>query len=139
MNKLLWCGMAAVGVAVAPVWAGDAAAPADGKALFESKCGVCHGKDGKAEGPMGKKMGIKDLTDAKYQATLTDDALAKATKEGVTKDGKVLMKAFDQLSADEVKALVAHMRSLVKKEDAAAAAPAEAKPAEAKEAKPATP
>ena len=131
MNKLLLCGAAVVvGVALSPVGA-EEAAPAkavDGKALFDGKCAMCHGKDGKADGPMGKKFSIKDLTDAKYNATLTDEALTKIVKEGVTKDGKLVMKGFDQLSADEVKALVAHIRGFAKQEGEAAK-PAEAKPA----------
>jgi cytochrome c553 len=76
-------------------------------------CASCHGKDGKAQTPMGKKLGMKDLTDAKVQAALTDEQATKDIKEGVTEDGKTKMKPFaDKLSDDEVKALVAHVRSL---------------------------
>lgn len=75
-------------------------------------CASCHGKDGKAQTMMGKKLGMKDLTDAKVQAALTDEQATKDIKEGVTEDGKTKMKAFaGKLSDDEVKALVAHVRS----------------------------
>jgi cytochrome c6 len=41
--------------------AGAARADSEAKELFEKKCAVCHGKDGKPS-PMGVKMGAKDLS-----------------------------------------------------------------------------
>jgi mono/diheme cytochrome c family protein len=64
---------------------------------------------------MGKKLNAKDLTDATVQASFTDADAAKAIKEGIKEDGKTKMKAFgDKLSDDEVKALVAYVRTLKK-------------------------
>ena len=61
---------------------------------------------------MGQKLGAKDYTDAKVQAALTDDAAFKAIKEGVkANDGKTLMKPAEGLSDDDIKALVAYMRT----------------------------
>jgi len=88
---------------------------ADAKANWDSLCSKCHGEDGKGQTKMGQKLGIKDMTDAKFQADLKDDAAAKAIKEGLKDaDGKTLMKPFDTLSDDEVKALVQYVRSLKK-------------------------
>jgi cytochrome c553 len=88
---------------------------ADGKALYDKDCAKCHGEDGKGETKMGKKMGAKDYTSAKVQAELKDDAAAKAIKEGLKdKEGKSLMKPAEGLSDDDVKALVAYMRSFKK-------------------------
>jgi cytochrome c553 len=88
---------------------------ADGKALYEKGCAKCHGADGKGETKMGKKAGAKDYTDAKVQAALKDEAAIKAIKEGLKdKDGKEVMKPSEGLSDDDVKALVAHMRSFKK-------------------------
>jgi cytochrome c553 len=85
---------------------------ADAKANYDSLCAKCHGEDGKGQTKMGQKLGVKDLTDAKVQADLKDDAAFKAIKEGKKDaDGKTLMKPFDTLSDDEIKALVAHVRS----------------------------
>ena len=89
------------------------ASAADGKTNWDSLCAKCHGADGKGQTKMGQKLGVKDFTDAKVQAELKDDAAAKTIKEGMKdKDGKTLMKPFDTLSDDEIKALVAHVRSL---------------------------
>jgi len=91
------------------------AAAADAKENYEKACAKCHGKDGKGDTKMGQKLGAKDYTDAKVQAALTDEAAFKATKDGFKdKDGKVLMKPSEGLSDDEIKALVAHMRTFKK-------------------------
>jgi cytochrome c553 len=87
----------------------------DGKTVYESKCAACHGKDGAGKTKMGEKLEIRDYTDAKVQASLTDDQIAKSIKEGVKKGDKVVMKGFaDKLSDEDVKNLVAYMRSLKK-------------------------
>jgi mono/diheme cytochrome c family protein len=87
---------------------------ADGAALFEANCAKCHGLDGKGATKMGVKVGCKDFTDAAYQATITDEKIAKALKEGVKDGDKTKMKAFPDLSADDVTALTAHVHSFKK-------------------------
>lgn len=88
---------------------------ADAKENWTKYCAQCHGADGTANTPMGKKLSAKNLTDPKVQAAYTDAQATKSIKEGVKQDGKVTMKAFgDKLSDDEVKALVAYVRSLKK-------------------------
>ncbi|MCX6890275.1 MAG: cytochrome c [Verrucomicrobiota bacterium] len=88
---------------------------ADGKALYEKDCQKCHGADGKGDTKMGKKSGAKDYSTAKVQEELKDDAAVKAIKEGYKdKDGKVVMKPAEGLSDEDIKALVAHMRSFKK-------------------------
>lgn len=108
MKKTLLITVATLALAVA---SGRAA---DGKALFESKCAKCHGGDGKGETKMGKKLGIKDYSDAKVQAALTDAAVVKAIKEGKKDGEKVLMKPAEDVSDDDVKALATYVRSLKK-------------------------
>jgi cbb3-type cytochrome c oxidase subunit III len=109
MKKLVPLVVAALALSALAVRA------ADGKDLYAKNCAKCHGEDGAGKTKMGAKLGVKDLTDAKVQAELKDDAAAKAIKEGV-KDGDVTkMKAFgDTLSDDDIKALVGYVRTLKK-------------------------
>ena len=101
--------------AVAALFAGAfcwTAAAADATANWNGNCAACHGKDGKGDTPVGRKLQIKDLTDPKIQDALTDAAATKDIKEGVTDNGTTKMKAFaDKFSDDEIKALVAQIRS----------------------------
>jgi mono/diheme cytochrome c family protein len=84
----------------------------DTKALYEKSCAKCHGSDGRGDTKMGRKLGAKDYSDPKVQENLKDDAAFKSTKEGLKdKDGKVLMKPAEDISDDEIKALIAYMRS----------------------------
>ena len=87
---------------------------ADAKELWTKQCAKCHGEDGKGKTKMGEKLGVKDYTDAKVQAEFKDSDLAKAVKEGVKEGDKVKMKGFPDLGDDEVKGLVAYIRSLKK-------------------------
>lgn len=78
-------------------------------------CMQCHGKTGAADTKMGKVLSAKDLTSAQVQASFTDAQAADAIKNGIKENGKTTMKAFgDKLSEDEIKALVAYVRSLKK-------------------------
>ena len=98
------------------VCAAISANAADVKENWTKHCAKCHGEDGKGQAAMGKKLGVKDYTDAKVQEKMKDEEMVKATKEGVKDaDGKIKMKAFgDVLTDDEIKALVKHVRALKK-------------------------
>ncbi|HEX2855323.1 MAG TPA: cytochrome c [Opitutaceae bacterium] len=79
---------------------------------WENHCAKCHGADGKGQTKVGRKLSVKDYTDAKVQAEMKDEEMIKATADGVLdKAGKEKMKAYkDELSADEIKDLVAYIR-----------------------------
>ncbi len=78
---------------------------------WENHCASCHGSDGKAQTKMGKKLKIRDYTDAKVQAELKDEDMFKATKEGVKLDGKEKMKGYQaDLKDEEITDLVAFIR-----------------------------
>jgi cytochrome c5 len=91
---------------------------ADAQANWDKYCAMCHGKDGKGQTMIGKKLDIRDFTDAKFQASFTDADATKTIKEGKKdKDGKLLMKPFgngNKLSDDEIKALVVYVRNFKK-------------------------
>jgi len=88
---------------------------AEPKENWTTSCARCHGADGKGQTNIGKKLNCKDYTDAGVQAALTDDAAFKAIKEGFkASDGKTVMKPATNLSDDDIKALVAYMRTFKK-------------------------
>jgi cytochrome c6 len=88
---------------------------ADAKANWETNCAQCHGKSGNADTKMGKQLNAKDLTDAKTQAGFSDAKATESIKNGVKENGKTTMKAFGgKLTDDEIKALVAYVRTLKK-------------------------
>ena len=79
---------------------------------WENHCQKCHGADGKGQTKAGRKLNVKDYTDAKVQAEMKDADIIKSTADGVTdKAGKEKMKAYkDELSPAEIKELVAYIR-----------------------------
>jgi cytochrome c553 len=88
---------------------------ADANENWDKTCTKCHGPDGKGKTKMGEKLGIKDLTDPKIQAEATDEKAFKAIKEGLKdSEGKIKMKPAENLSDDDIKALVAKFRTLKK-------------------------
>ena len=88
---------------------------ADVKEIWAKDCQKCHGEDGKGQTKMGAKAGVKDYTDAKVQAEMKDENAVKAIKEGIKADGKEKMKGYaDKVNDEEIKALIAHMRSFKK-------------------------
>ncbi len=99
---------------VALAFASGAAYAASASENWENSCASCHGADGKAQTKQGKKLKIRDYTDAKVQAELKDDEMVKAILEGVKGEGgKERMKGFkDELSEQEAKDLVAFIRGL---------------------------
>jgi cytochrome c553 len=92
------------------------ASRADLQENWTKNCASCHGKDGKGQTKAGKMADVKDFTDATYQASFTDEQSFTRIKEGLKdKNGKDRMKPFaDKLKDDEIKELVAHIRTLKK-------------------------
>jgi len=92
-----------------------AAQGADPKTNWTNNCMQCHGLDGSANTSMGKALSARDLTSAQIQSSFTDAQAAAAIKDGVIRDGITKMIAFgSKLSDDEIKALVAYVRTLKK-------------------------
>ncbi len=83
---------------------------------WSKNCASCHGPDGAGHTKAGRMAQVKDMTSADYQKTFTDEQATKQIKEGFKdSSGKEKMRAFaDKLSDDDVKALVAYVRSLSK-------------------------
>jgi mono/diheme cytochrome c family protein len=82
-----------------------AKAVSDLKVFFAANCVKCHGSDGSAHGPEGKKLGGFDFTDAKKVAKETDADMVKAIRKGIFFG--VVMPAFkDRLTEAEAQLMV---------------------------------
>ncbi len=106
MKSKLMVVMLVLAIVAIPVasWAAD-----EGADLFAGKCAACHGKAGDAESAMAKKMNIKPLSSPEVQKK-SDTDLTKVITKG---EGK--MPAYEgKLSADQIKSLVAYIRTLKK-------------------------
>jgi mono/diheme cytochrome c family protein len=86
----------------------------DPKANWMNNCVQCHGPDGSANTMMGKAMKAKDLTSAQIQATFTDAQAAAAIKDGLKQKDSAMPAFGGALTDDEIKALVAYVRTLKK-------------------------
>jgi cytochrome c6 len=94
---------AVVFIPALPARAQDASAT-----LYKSKCAACHGPDGTGS-VTGKTMGAHDFTSADVQK------LSDADLTTIITDGKNKMPAYGKsLKADQIKGLVAYIRTLKK-------------------------
>ena len=89
----------------------------DAPALWKKHCKGCHGDTGKADTKNGKKYEVEDITTADWQSKHTDEEIKKAVTDGLPKSDKHKfqdkMKSFkDKMSAEEIDAIVKHVRSL---------------------------
>jgi cytochrome c553 len=86
-------------------------AAADGPALFNNKCALCHDKNGAGKANWRAK-GQPDLRDPNWQKGRTDAQISDSIRNGMGK----LMPAFKgKLSDEEVSSVVAYIRRLKKK------------------------
>lgn len=84
--------------------------PAKRSAVWEANCSVCHGDDGRSQTEEGLKKKARNLADPKWLATVSDGRLTSSIQRGHDK-----MPAFGRkLSPEQVKALVAEIRTLPK-------------------------
>jgi len=75
----------------------------DASALYKSKCAMCHGADGaKAAGHDLSGADVQKKSDADIAAVITDGKAPKMPKYG------------DKLKPEEIKGLVAYIRTLKK-------------------------
>jgi cytochrome c553 len=108
-------GIRAIAITTIACLLGGSALAADVKTNWENHCVKCHGADGKGNTRMGRQSGVKDYTDPKVQEAMNDDKAVKIIKEGIVEKGKKKMDPYgDKLNDEEIKALIAHMRSFKK-------------------------
>jgi mono/diheme cytochrome c family protein len=86
-----------------------AAAQNPGKAIFASKCALCHGPDGKGNTSIGKSLKIADLHSADVQK-LSDDDLKTVITNGNNK-----MPPFQgKLTDEQMLQVISYIRELGK-------------------------
>ena len=88
------------------VAAQDSKGKKDTPALYKQYCVKCHSADGKGMESL-KSVDIPDFTDAKWQASRTDQTLT----ESITQGKGVMPGLKDTLSAEEIGALIQHVRA----------------------------
>jgi cytochrome c6 len=76
--------------------------------LFQTKCAVCHGDDGRGT-DVGRELNVVDLHSAEVQK-LTDDQLIDVVTNGKNK----MPPNKGKLTSAQIKALVAYVRELSK-------------------------
>jgi cytochrome c oxidase cbb3-type subunit 3 len=104
MMKKLALSLVALAV-IALAGAPAAQAAADGKALYDAKCAMCHGKDGVAKA-MAK--GSANLNDARWQAATKTEAI-----EAVISDGKGKMKGLKgKMTPEEIQAVAEYVKTM---------------------------
>jgi cytochrome c6 len=96
----------AMGTLLAGASAGPALAAEDGKALYASKCAMCHGQDG-----VPKKMGAgsKAFGDPEFKKAATVESIVKVTHEGVGKMKPV------KVTDDQAKAIADYILTIAPK------------------------
>jgi mono/diheme cytochrome c family protein len=83
-----------------------------GSKVYAERCALCHGPQGKGDGPAAAAMNPKprNHTDGSYMHTRTDAQLLE-----VIRHGKGSMPAWEGiLSEQEIQAVLKHVRSLAK-------------------------
>ena len=111
MSLLAVCGLT-LGLTAPSGWA-ETGDPDKGKAIYERLCGVCHGAQGKGDGPASKMMKppAADLTGLKVKGK-PDAELFQTIQNGRP---PTPMSAFKgQLSDQQIHDVVAYIRSLGK-------------------------
>ncbi len=88
-----------------------AKADIDAVKLYTTHCKACHGADGKPT-DLGLGLEARDLTDADWQAKVTDEQIIKQITDGTPEK---MMPFKTKLIANEIKALVPVVRSFGKK------------------------
>src|ERR1700733_15330187 len=104
MNRIVKMLTIATAFAVALVLSLSAQAQ-DASALFKSKCAGCHAADGTGSA-MGKKMGAHDFTADEVQK------MSDAELTDIITNGKNKMPKYGSRKPEEIKGLVAYIRTL---------------------------
>jgi mono/diheme cytochrome c family protein len=94
-----------------------------GRSLYRQHCELCHGKEGRGDGPSAKLHALnarppQDLTRPEIQANMTDGEIFWKVGAGFRENRKIVMPSFaDEIPGDEDRwRVVIFVRSLERKE-----------------------
>jgi mono/diheme cytochrome c family protein len=93
-----------------PVLVTEVNAARTAAAIYSKECATCHGKDGQAKTFKAKFNHARNLTDAQWQDSVSDERIFNSIN-----NGKGKMPAFGKkLSEEEINSLVPYVRGLKK-------------------------
>jgi cbb3-type cytochrome c oxidase subunit III len=91
--------------------ASSSAAARDAATIYKSKCATCHGKDGSGKTLKAKFNSARNLADANWQQSVTDERIFNSISNG---RGKKMPAFGNKLSETEIESLVTYIRRLKK-------------------------
>src|ERR1700730_7398097 len=93
----------------------DESAAHAGKTIFQTRCFVCHGREGKGDGPASTGLGaaVRDLTNPAWQDSISDETIGKVIRSGAAAvGGTAAMAPNPDLSDAQIYSLTLYIRSL---------------------------
>jgi mono/diheme cytochrome c family protein len=114
MKNNVWCILCAGVLAFFTIVLAEtqiSAASDSGKKLFDDKCALCHGRNGKGDGPAAAALSPKpvDFKSSKFWQSTSDKKIADTIR-----NGHGVMPAFD-LSDDQIQAVIDYLKQSFKK------------------------
>ena len=86
-------------------------APRDAAAIYAKDCATCHGRDGRGKTMKGRLKHARNLTEAQWQDSVSDERIFNSINNGKGKN----MPAFGKkISETEIDSLVRYVRGLKK-------------------------
>jgi high-affinity iron transporter len=93
----------------------DVTAGHEGETIFQTRCFVCHGREGRGNGPASTGLGatVRDLTDPSWQDSTSDQTIGSVIRNGAQAvGGSVAMVPNRDLSDAQIQSLVLYIRRL---------------------------
>jgi mono/diheme cytochrome c family protein len=87
----------------------------EGETIFQMRCFVCHGREGKGNGPASIGLGatVRDLTTPSWQDSTSDETIGSVIRNGAQAvGGSVAMVPNRDLSDAQIRSLVQYIRGL---------------------------
>jgi mono/diheme cytochrome c family protein len=95
----------------------DAPVTREGETIFQMRCFVCHGRQGRGDGPASTGLGakVRDLTTPSWQDATSDQTIQSVIRNGAQAvGGNAAMAPNRDLSDAQIQSLVRYIRALRK-------------------------